>query len=123
MLTKTLFSYALCKLFLFICRLRQIVNKHLKDCLQSCRDEGWSRVAKFLTEDVPQLLKSEDLEDIQEVLSVVFKPPPSELRGLITWIAEVRRQEDGNLTLSDKEKGRIALKVLTLLPFWFLGWG
>ncbi|KAK7378489.1 hypothetical protein VNO80_03931 [Phaseolus coccineus] len=77
----------------------------------SCRHEGWSRVAKFLTEDVPQLLKSEDLEDIQEVLSVVFKPPPSELRGLITWIAEVRRQEDGNLTLSDEEKGRLALKA------------
>ncbi|TKY62338.1 Glutathione gamma-glutamylcysteinyltransferase 3 [Spatholobus suberectus] len=60
----------------------------------SCRHQGWSSVAKFLTEDVPQLLKSEELKDIQEALSVVFKSPPSELRRLITWIAEVRRQED-----------------------------
>ncbi|CAJ1900296.1 unnamed protein product [Sphenostylis stenocarpa] len=77
----------------------------------SCRHEGWSSVAKFLTEDVPQLLKSEDLKDIQEVLSVVFKSPPGELRGLITWIVEVRRQEDRNLTLSDEEKGRLAIKA------------
>lgn len=77
----------------------------------SCRHEGWSSVAKFLTEDVPLLLKSEDLKDIQEVLSVVFKSPPSELREFITWVAEVRRQEDGNLTLSEEEKGRLAIKA------------
>ncbi|KAL2321068.1 hypothetical protein Fmac_030037 [Flemingia macrophylla] len=77
----------------------------------SCRHEGWSSVAKFLTEDVPQLLTSEDLKDIQEVLSLVFKSPPSELRGLITWIAEVRRQEDGNITLSEEEKGTLAIKA------------
>ncbi|KAG2405920.1 Glutathione gamma-glutamylcysteinyltransferase [Vigna angularis] len=88
-----------------------IVSYHRTPLNQSCRHEGWSRVAKFLTEDVPQLLKSEDLKDVQEVLSVIFKPPPSELRRLITWIAEVRRQEDGNLTLSDEEKGRLALKA------------
>ena len=89
-----------------------------KDYLQSCRHEGWSSVAKFLTEDVPQLLKSEDLKDIQEVLSHAFKSPPSELRGLITWIAEVCRQEDGNLTLSEDEKGRLAIKVFTLHFFF-----
>ncbi|KAG5080464.1 hypothetical protein JHK86_004529 [Glycine max] len=75
------------------------------------RHEGWSSVAKFLTKDVPQLLKSEDLKDIQEVLSLAFKSPPSELRGLITWIVEVRRQEDGNLTLSEEEKGRLVIKA------------
>ncbi|XP_027353391.1 glutathione gamma-glutamylcysteinyltransferase 3-like isoform X2 [Abrus precatorius] len=77
----------------------------------SCRHEGWNSVAKFLTEDVQQLLKSEDLKDIQEVLSVVFKSPPGELRELITWIAEVRRQEDGTLTLSEDERGRLAIKA------------
>ncbi|KAK7396446.1 hypothetical protein VNO78_17462 [Psophocarpus tetragonolobus] len=77
----------------------------------SCRHEGWSSVAKFLTENVPQLLKAEDLKDLQEVLFVVFKSPPSELRELITWIAEVRRQEDGSLTLSEEEKGRVAIKA------------
>ena len=90
-----------------------------KDYLQSCRHEGWSSVAKFLTEDVPQLLKSEDLKDIQEVLSLAFKSPPSELRGLITWIAEVCRQEDGNLTLSEEDKERLAIKVFTLHFLFF----
>ncbi|KAG5052435.1 hypothetical protein JHK87_004633 [Glycine soja] len=53
----------------------------------------------------------EDLKDIQEVLSLAFKSPPSELRGLITWIVEVHRQEDGNLTLSEEEKERLAIKA------------
>ncbi|XP_061343394.1 glutathione gamma-glutamylcysteinyltransferase 3-like isoform X2 [Gastrolobium bilobum] len=80
----------------------------------SCRHEGWSSVAKFLAEDVPLLIKSEDLKEIQEVLSVVFKSPPSELRGFITWVAEVRRQEDGNPTLSEEERGRLAIKAEVL---------
>ncbi|KAK7336888.1 hypothetical protein VNO77_17439 [Canavalia gladiata] len=89
----------------------------------SCRHDGWNSVAKFLTEDLPQLLKSEDLKDIQEVFSVVFKSPPSELSELITWIAEVRRQEDGNLSLSKEERGRLAIKadilkqIRTTAPF------
>jgi hypothetical protein len=41
------------------------------------------------------------------------------LREFITWIAEVRRQEDGNLTLSEEEKGRLAIKVSKLLTFPF----
>lgn len=89
------------------------------DYMQSCRHEGWSSVAKFLTEDVPLILKSENLKEIPEVLSVVYKSPPSELREFITWIAEVRRQEDGNLTLSEEEKGRLAIKVLKLFTFPF----
>ncbi|KAL1350205.1 hypothetical protein HN51_014333 [Arachis hypogaea] len=77
----------------------------------SCRHEGWSSIAKFLAEDVPLLLKSDDLKDMHDVLSVVFKSPPNKLRGFITWVAEVRRQEDGNLTLSEEEKGRLAIKA------------
>ncbi|MED6185046.1 Glutathione gamma-glutamylcysteinyltransferase 1 [Stylosanthes scabra] len=77
----------------------------------SCRHEGWSSIAKFLAEDVPCLLKSDNLKDMHDVLSVVFKSPPSKLRGFITWVAEVRRQEDGNLTLSEEERGRLAIKA------------
>jgi glutathione gamma-glutamylcysteinyltransferase len=100
---------------IFIFRLQLIVY----DYLQSCRHEDWSNIVKFLTEDVPLLLKSEDLKDIQGVLSVVFRSPPSELREFITWFAEVRRQEDGNLILSEEEKGRLAIKVLKPLHFPF----
>ncbi|XP_054802393.1 glutathione gamma-glutamylcysteinyltransferase 3-like [Prosopis cineraria] len=77
----------------------------------SCRHEGWNSVAKYLAEEVPLLVKSEDLDDIQKLLSVIFKSPPIELRGFITWIAEVRRREDGNLTLSEEESGRLAIKA------------
>lgn len=83
--------------------------------MQSCRHEGWNIVAKYLTEDIPLLLNSENIKNIQKLLSVIFKSPPIELRGFITWIAEVRRQEDGNLTLSEEEKGRLAIKVFDLL--------
>ncbi|KAI4301067.1 hypothetical protein L6164_034384 [Bauhinia variegata] len=76
----------------------------------SCRHEGWNSVAKYLTENVPLLLKSEEVKGIQSVLSVVFKSPPAELSGFVTWVAEVRRQEDGNLTLSKEEKGRLVIK-------------
>ncbi|OIV92069.1 hypothetical protein TanjilG_08742 [Lupinus angustifolius] len=88
-----------------------IVSYHRGTFNQSCRHEGWSSVARFLSEDVPLLLKFEDLKDIHEVLSSVFKSPPDELRGFITWVAEVRRKEDGNLTLSEKEIGRLAIKA------------
>lgn len=64
-----------------------------------------------MTEDVPLLLKLDNVKDVQEVLSVVFKSPPADLREFIKWIAEVRRQEDGSLVLSEEERGRLAVKV------------
>ncbi len=85
------------------------------DSVQSCRHDGWYSVVKYLIEDVPLLLKLEDLKDVQNVLSMVFKSPPADLREFIKWIAEVRRQEDGSLILSDEEKGRIAIKVFYIL--------
>uniref|UniRef100_A0A6N2LAB7 glutathione gamma-glutamylcysteinyltransferase n=1 Tax=Salix viminalis TaxID=40686 RepID=A0A6N2LAB7_SALVM len=70
----------------------------------TCRHEGWSSVANYLSADVPHLLKSEDVKDVEEVLSVVFKSPPADLREFIEWVAEVRRQDDGGIVLSE-EKG------------------
>ena len=79
--------------------------------VQSCRHDSWKSVAKYLVEDVPHLLKLEDLKDVQNVLSMVFKSPPADLREFIKWVAEVRTQEDGNGILSEEEKGRIGIKV------------
>lgn len=64
-------------------------------------------------EDVPVLLGLEDLEDVKNVLSVVFKSLPSNFAEFIKWIAEVRRQEDGGQSLSQEEKGRLAVKVFS----------
>lgn len=90
------------------------------DSLQSCRHEGWNSVAKYLVEDVPLNLKLEDVKDVQEVLSLVFRSPPAGLREFIKWVAEVRRQEDGSLILSEEEKGRLAVKVCDAFQFLFL---
>ncbi|XP_024019168.1 glutathione gamma-glutamylcysteinyltransferase 3 isoform X2 [Morus notabilis] len=76
----------------------------------SCSHESWNSVVKYLIEDVPLLLKLDDMKDVQEVLSVVFKSPPADLREFIKWVAEVRSQEDGSLFLSEEEKGRLAVK-------------
>ncbi|KAF5726993.1 glutathione gamma-glutamylcysteinyltransferase 3-like [Tripterygium wilfordii] len=77
---------------------------------QSCRHESWTNVAKYLSEDVPLLLKLDDVKDIEDVLSIVFKSPPADLRYFIKWIAEVRRQENGDMTISEEEKRRLAIK-------------
>ena len=80
--------------------------------LQSCKHESWISTAKYLVDDVPCLLKSEAVKNIKDVLSVVLSSLPNNFREFIKWVAEVRRQEeDGGLSLSQEEKGRLAIKV------------
>ena len=80
--------------------------------VQSCKHESWVGVAKYLMDDVPLLLKSEDVKDINKVLRVVFLSLPSNFGDFIKWVAEVRRQEDDGQSLSQEEKGRLSVKVL-----------
>lgn len=80
--------------------------------MQSCQHDGWNDVIKYLIEEVPLLLKIEDVKNVQELLSVVFKLPPQNLKQFIKWVAEVREQEDGNVKLNAEERGRLAVKVL-----------
>nr|AFM38979.1 phytochelatin synthase [Sophora viciifolia] len=75
----------------------------------SCRHASWNSIAKFLIDDVPLLLKSEDVKDIHKVLSVVVSSLPSNFEEFIKWVAEVRRREDGP-SLSAEEKARLAVK-------------
>ncbi|KAJ7977214.1 Phytochelatin Synthase, Glutathione gamma-glutamylcysteinyltransferase [Quillaja saponaria] len=76
----------------------------------SCKHESWINIAKFLMDEVPILLKSEDVKDIHKVLSVVITSLPSNFGEFIKWIAEVRRREDGGQTLSPEEKARLNIK-------------
>ncbi|KAL0538333.1 hypothetical protein IC582_027348 [Cucumis melo] len=76
----------------------------------SCQHDGWNNVIKYLTEEVPLLLKTENVKSVEELLSVVFKFPPQNLKNFIKWVAEVREQEDGNVKLNAEEKGRLAVK-------------
>ncbi|KAL5792711.1 hypothetical protein ACOSP7_001305 [Xanthoceras sorbifolium] len=76
----------------------------------SCKHESWVRIANYLMDDVPKLVKSEDIKDIKKLLSVIFMSLPSDFGEFIKWVAEVRRREDGNQSLSQEEKGRLAVK-------------
>ncbi|KAG8640226.1 glutathione gamma-glutamylcysteinyltransferase 1 [Manihot esculenta] len=76
----------------------------------SCKHESWAGISKYLVDDVPVLLKSEDVKDINKLLYVVFSSLPSNFEELIKWVAEVRRHEDGGASLSQEEKGRLAVK-------------
>ncbi|XP_031742437.1 glutathione gamma-glutamylcysteinyltransferase 3 isoform X2 [Cucumis sativus] len=76
----------------------------------SCQDDGWNDTIKYLTEEVPLLLKTENVKSVEELLSEVFKLPPQNLKNFIKWVAEVREQEDGNVKLNAEEKGRLAVK-------------
>ncbi|OVA13849.1 Phytochelatin synthase [Macleaya cordata] len=76
----------------------------------SCKIDSWVSTAKYLVDDVPILLKSEDVKDVQKVFSLVFTSHPTNFAEFIKWIVEVRREEDGASCLSKEEKGRIAIK-------------
>ncbi|KAJ4968481.1 hypothetical protein NE237_015182 [Protea cynaroides] len=76
----------------------------------SCKHDSWVGMSKYLIDDVPVLLKSEDIKDVQKVLSVVFTSIPANFGEFIKWVAEVRRKEDGGSGLSKEEKERLSLK-------------
>ncbi|PSR89752.1 Glutathione gamma-glutamylcysteinyltransferase [Actinidia chinensis var. chinensis] len=77
----------------------------------SCKHESWISTAKYLVDDVPCLVKSVDVKNVKDVLSVVLSSLPNNFREFIKWVAEVRRkEEDGGLSLSQEEKGRLAIK-------------
>ncbi|KAH9603077.1 hypothetical protein KSS87_009455 [Heliosperma pusillum] len=76
----------------------------------SCKHDSWASVSKYLMEDVPLLLKSENVKDIEDAISVVCMSLPSNFRDFIKWVAEVRRREDDGQSLSQEEIQRLALK-------------
>ncbi|XP_052211375.1 glutathione gamma-glutamylcysteinyltransferase 3-like isoform X2 [Diospyros lotus] len=76
----------------------------------SCKDGSWISIMKYLIHDVPFLLKSEDIKDVQELLFKLIASLPSDFNEFIKWAAEVRRSEDENTILSEEEKKRLELK-------------
>ncbi|KAF7818450.1 glutathione gamma-glutamylcysteinyltransferase 1 [Senna tora] len=80
----------------------------------SCKHESWISIAKFLMDDVPHLLKSDDVKDVHKVLSVVVTSLPSNFGEFIKWVAEIRRREDGGPSLSAEEKARLSIKAEVL---------
>ncbi|KAE8676241.1 Glutathione gamma-glutamylcysteinyltransferase 1 [Hibiscus syriacus] len=86
----------------------------MADPCACCKHESWFKVAKYLMDDVSNLVKSDYVKDIQKIISVVFSSLPSNFEEFIKWVAEVRRREDGDQNLSLEEKGRLSLKEAVL---------
>ncbi|KAJ4776314.1 Glutathione gamma-glutamylcysteinyltransferase 1 [Rhynchospora pubera] len=76
----------------------------------SCRDDNWVKVAKYLREDVPKLVRSETVNSVQALFSLLFRTLPSSAGDFIKWVVEVRRQEEGVSSLSPEERERLNLK-------------
>ncbi|XP_042516534.1 glutathione gamma-glutamylcysteinyltransferase 1-like [Macadamia integrifolia] len=76
----------------------------------SCKHVSWTRMSNYLIDDVPVLMKSEDIKDVQKLLSVIFTSLPANFGEFIKWVAEVRRREEGGSGLSKEEKERLAVK-------------
>lgn len=112
----TLFAKILLNLFLKFL-ITVILIKDLLDLLQSCKHENWVGIAKYLLDEVPKIVKSKDFKDFGEVLTVLFTSLPSNFGEFVKWVAEVRRREDGDHSLSQEEKGRLALKVFWSFTF------
>ncbi|KAI3694349.1 hypothetical protein L1987_77314 [Smallanthus sonchifolius] len=73
-----------------------------------CKHESWVNIAKYLMEDVLELLSSKNVKD---VLSIVFSSLPSKFLEFIKWVPEVRRTEEGDQSLSLEEQERLSIKV------------
>lgn len=78
---------------------------------QSCKHDGWTNIGKYLTDDVPLLLRSHSIKDVKDVISTVFSSLPSDFTEFIKWVAEVRLAKDGGVPLNEQEKVKLELKV------------
>nr|BAF75863.1 phytochelatin synthase [Fagopyrum esculentum] len=75
----------------------------------NCRHKSWEGTAKYLTKDLPRILSSEEIIDVQELLVTVMSSAPADLRDFVNWVAGVRLQEEGS-KLTEEEKARLSLK-------------
>ncbi|KAL5796485.1 hypothetical protein ACOSQ2_001305 [Xanthoceras sorbifolium] len=69
-----------------------------------CGHESWISVEKYMTENVPLKLRSENVKDVEDLLSVVFKAAPPGIKEFIKWVAEVQRHEDAYTIFTQMER-------------------
>lgn len=72
-------------------------------------------------DDVPNLLKFEDIKDVNRLIGAICESLPLDFEKFIHWFVEVWRAEDGEASIYKAEKGRLAIKVTyTLFSHLFL---
>jgi len=75
-------------------------------------------MANYCVEDLPNLLKTENLDNVPTLVSHLIGSLPANAGSFIKWVVEVRRKEEGGQCLSKEEKERLLVKVI--FPFHFL---
>ncbi|KAL8542144.1 hypothetical protein ACS0TY_003123 [Phlomoides rotata] len=82
----------------------------------SCKQDSLISAAKYLMEVAPLQLSSNNLVDVNEVISAIFVSLPSDFIQFIKCVAEVHRNECGGHASSQEDYGRaIKEKVLELV--------
>ncbi|CAN1192916.1 Glutathione gamma-glutamylcysteinyltransferase 1 [Linum perenne] len=79
-----------------------------------CKQESWNNTAKYIIEEVPILLATEDVKDVSRVLHVIFMSLPSDFSDFINLVANDRGQVNGDENISQQEKQRLAVKEKVL---------
>lgn len=80
--------------------------------MQSCKHESWAIIVKYSVEDVPVLISSENVKDVNDVLSIIFNSLPSKFLEFIKWVAEVRTTDESDQSLSPEEQQRLSIKII-----------
>jgi glutathione gamma-glutamylcysteinyltransferase len=75
-------------------------------------------MAKYCVEDLPNLLKTENLDNVPTLLSHLIGSFPTNAGSFIKWVVEARRKEECGQCLSKEEEERLLVKVA--FPFHFL---
>ncbi|KAL3724432.1 hypothetical protein ACJRO7_029578 [Eucalyptus globulus] len=82
----------------------------------SRKNESWVGVVKYLMDDVPHLLKSKDVKDIDGILSILLASPPSGFGKFIQSVAEVKREQECEELLKQVRDTGFFEYVVNFLP-------
>ena len=94
----------------FFSRFMVISRSHkafVSSLMHSSGHEDLKKVAKYLIEDVPPRMKLKDIKGVENILSVLFKSAPVDLKDFIKCVAEFWRQEEAGVFSSKIEKVRL----------------
>ncbi|KAK4773245.1 hypothetical protein SAY87_028264 [Trapa incisa] len=76
----------------------------------SCKNENWTSIAKYLVDDIPNLLKVEDIKDVKMLIGLICKSLPLDFEKFIHWVLGIQSAVDGGVCISKEEKGRPTIK-------------
>ncbi|CAL5425545.1 unnamed protein product [Camellia sinensis] len=75
----------------------------------SCRDGSWIRTANHLSQ-IPLLLESEDVKDVNQILSILFMSVSTNFSVFIKQVAEAQGK-DGHVHSSKRKRKRLTTQV------------